>query len=131
MSRSNNKLIFIFAGLVITFLAFSLSTTFYFNNSSKNTASNTNSIQATTAKESNDTFSYAGEEGVDALTLLENQAEVEMNASGLVTSINGKMADEKKREFWSFYVNGKLANVGPKDYITKSADRLEWKIETY
>ena len=76
-------------------------------------------------------FSYKGEEGIDALSLLEQQVPVVQNESGLVTSINGRKADEQKREFWSFYVNGKMAPVGPKEYITKDGDSIEWRIETY
>lgn len=76
-------------------------------------------------------FSYTGREGVDALTLLKEETTVEQNDSGLVTSINDRKADEKKREFWSFYVNGKMAPVGPAEYITKDTDSIEWKIETY
>lgn len=131
MSKSTSKFIYIFAGLVIAFFALSLSTTFFFNANSQNTQSKVDEVQSTTTEESSDTFSYKGSDGVDAFTLLEEQAEIEVSKSGLIDSINGRKADEKKREFWSFYVNGELANVGPKDYITKSSDLIEWKIETY
>jgi hypothetical protein len=48
-----------------------------------------------------------------------------------VNSINGQSADGTKREFWSFFINGKVAEVGPAAYSTKDDDRLEWKIATY
>ena len=77
------------------------------------------------------TFSYAGKEGVDALTVMKEKTGVEQAASGLVISINGRKADDKKHEFWAFYVNGKFAEVGPADYITKDGDKIEWKIDHY
>lgn len=85
----------------------------------------------TTAITANDELSYTGEEGVDALTLLKQQVTVEQDQSGLVVSINGRKADSPKQEYWAFYVNGKLAPVGPAEYKTKEGDKVEWKIETY
>jgi hypothetical protein len=78
-----------------------------------------------------DTFTYSGQAGVDALALLKSKTAVEQATSGLVTSINGRKADASKREFWSFYVNGAMAPVGPEEYITQSNDQIEWKVETY
>ncbi len=77
------------------------------------------------------TFSYQGEVGVSALSLLERKATVEIDRSGLVVSINGRMAESSSREYWGFYVNGKLAPVGPKEYITTPNDKIEWKIDRY
>ena len=48
-----------------------------------------------------------------------------------VTSINDRLADDSKHEFWAFYVNGKQAEVGAGSYIVKQGDTIEWKIETY
>ncbi len=76
-------------------------------------------------------ISYAGRDGVDALTLLKEKAPVQQDQSGLVVSINNRKADSGKREYWAFYVNGKLASVGPAAYKTKDGDRIEWKIEKY
>jgi hypothetical protein len=78
-----------------------------------------------------DVLSYSGKEGIDALTLLENKVPVGKETSGLVSSINGRMADAAKHEYWAFYVNGKLAEVGPHEYVTKDTDTIEWKIEKY
>ncbi len=90
-------------------------------------------VQPTTTSkiEANRKFSYEGREGVDALTLLKEKAEIKQDDSGLVTSVNGREADSGAREYWSFYVNGKMASVGPADYITKDTEKIEWKIETY
>lgn len=77
------------------------------------------------------TVSYKGETGKDALTLLKQHATVVQNKSGLVTTINGRKADDSKHEFWEFLVNGKEAQVGPAQYQTKSTDTIEWEIGHY
>lgn len=76
-------------------------------------------------------FSYQGRDGVDALTLLREKTEVKVSEQGFVTAINGRMAKEDKKEFWAFYVNGKLAPVGAADYVTKTNEKIEWKIDNY
>lgn len=76
-------------------------------------------------------ISYQGEEGKDALFLLRQKAIVQQDKSGLVNSIDGRKTDAGKREYWAFYVNGKLAPVGAADYVTKTQDKIEWKIERY
>jgi hypothetical protein len=82
-------------------------------------------------KTQNEKVTYEGEDGMDALTLLKKIASVEQDSSGLVTGINGRNADSKKKEFWGFYINGKMSEVGPAEYQTKNEDTMEWKIETY
>lgn len=84
-----------------------------------------------TAAVAKDSFTYAGQEGVDALALLKKQASVTLAASGLVTDINGRTADNAKHEYWEFFINGKSSDVGPKSYVTKKGDVLTWKIATY
>jgi hypothetical protein len=79
----------------------------------------------------NEKVTYEGKDGIDALTLLKNIASVEQDSSGLVTGINGRNAENKKKEYWGFYINGKMSEVGPAEYQTKNEDKLEWKIETY
>lgn len=79
-----------------------------------------------------DSFSYEGKEGKNALQLLKQHAKsMEQGGSGFVTGINGRIADERKKEFWAFYVNGKMAEVGPAAYVTKEGDKIEWKKEKY
>ena len=78
-----------------------------------------------------ETFTYEGKEGQDALTLLKEKTTVEQNASGLVTAINGRKAEDSKKEYWAFYANGKMATVGPAEYVTKDTDKIEWKVEKY
>ena len=77
------------------------------------------------------TVTYPGEAGKDALTLLKAQTTVGKDTSGMVNAIGGKKADTAKHEYWAFYVNGKMSQVGPADYQTKDGDKIEWKIEKY
>lgn len=77
------------------------------------------------------TISYQGVNGTDALTLLKKQAPVEQDTSGMVVAINGIRANSAEHEYWAFYVNGKLSDVGPSDYKTKDTDTIEWKIQKY
>lgn len=114
------KSIFIAILLLATLSLFSLGSNFK--------QEQTNHISVTPIQNS---VSYKGEEGKDALVLLKQKYSVTQGASGLVVGINGKKADSKNREYWAFYVNGKMANVGSSDYETKNEDLIEWKIEKY
>ena len=75
---------------------------------------------------------YQGEEGRTAVDLLKSKYNVETKEfSGLgefVARINGVPVDTSKF-FWGFYVNGKMSDVGASQYVTKSGDVLEWKLE--
>lgn len=48
-----------------------------------------------------------------------------------VTSINGRSADNSKREFWELIVNGLQSEVGAGTYIIKEGDQIEWHINKY
>ena len=78
-----------------------------------------------------DKFVYKGQNGLDALTLLKNKVKVEQDNSELVVSINSRKADNAKHEYWAFYVNDKLATVGPASYQTSDLDIITWKIDKY
>lgn len=84
-----------------------------------------------TVVQSRERFVYNGADGKDALTLLKERAKIAQDSSGLVTSINGRVADNNKKEYWAFSVNGKLAPIGPAEYKTIDADVVEWRIEKY
>lgn len=73
---------------------------------------------------------YDGQSGVDALTLLKKHADVKTkhySFGDLVASINGTPGNGPK--YWIFYVNGKESLVGAGSYITKSSDKLEWRLQ--
>jgi hypothetical protein len=73
---------------------------------------------------------YQGIAGQNALDLLKRYAVVETkhySFGDLVTAINGTPGNGPK--YWSFYVNGKLADVGAGVYVTKDSDQIEWKLQ--
>lgn len=107
-------------GSIIIFLPFA--------NPTPKTSLTKTSINATAPK---DTVTYQGKSGKNALSLLKEVALVQQDSSGLVIGVNGRVANSQKREYWAFYVNGKLADVGPADYVTRDSDRIEWKIKTF
>lgn len=73
---------------------------------------------------------YSGRDGVTALDLLKEQEEVE-EQGGYVTAINGRAATEENREYWAFYLNGQLSQLGAEQYVTNDSDEIVWKIEKY
>ncbi len=78
--------------------------------------------------------SYQLVEGKTALDLLQKTAAVVTKGqkeNAFVVEINGKKAEEKNKEYWAFYINGKLSAVGAGSYKLKNGDKIEWKIENY
>ncbi len=128
MNKKNSSTSIILIGVFLLLVA--LAAIFSVNNPSKIVNNPTPTI-VSERKTQDQTVTYKGEEGKDALTLLKEFAKVEQGPSGLVTSINSRLAEDKNKEFWAFYVNGKMSEVGPADYQTKDEDKIEWKIETY
>ena len=75
-------------------------------------------------------ISYKGQSGKDALTLLKTHAQVQTkhySFGDLVTAINGATGNGPK--YWTFYINGKEAQLGAGTYVTKSTDMLDWKLQ--
>jgi len=76
--------------------------------------------------------SYKGEDGKNALELLKKAAKVEYEDSAngaFVSSINGIKNSDK--EYWIFYLDGKMAEVASDKYTTKSTDTIEWKYQGF
>lgn len=94
--------------------------------------------QSITGKNTEANFiSYQVEIGKTALDLLRKNTEVQTKGEGInayVTQING-YPDLRRmsllKEFWAFYVNGKMGEVGAGSYELKQGDKIEWKIENY
>lgn len=88
-------------------------------------------VQTTTNSQQQTTdVKYDGQNGVDALSLLKKHAQVGVkhySFGDLVTSINGTQGNGPK--YWTFYVNGKEAQVGASSYVTKNSDKIEWKLQ--
>lgn len=115
------KIFFLAALLIIIFSVFNLSS------NSKQIKTNNLAVVPIARH----VFSYRGQTGKNALTVLKQKFTVMQDKSGLVIGIAGKKANSAKREYWAFYVNGKMASVGPADYQTTNSDLIEWKIEKY
>ena len=78
------------------------------------------------------TISYQGVEGKNAIELLKESHEVKTDKydfGELVNTIDGQASDPAAN-FWAFYVNGEMAQVGAGDYQTKPSDTIEWKLES-
>lgn len=130
MEEQNNKwLANIFLGAII--LAVALYFTYGFFVAKESSKKSATQEKPTPTIVLVDYLQYKGKVGRNALQLLEEQASVELATSGLVTAINGRKADNNNKEYWAFYVNGKMSQVGPADYQTKNEDVIEWKIEKY
>lgn len=72
--------------------------------------------------------------GKTALDLLKENEKIVKRGDGknaFITSINNRVANNSKKEFWAFYINNKYAEVGAGSYVLKSLDKIEWKIQTY
>lgn len=75
-------------------------------------------------------ISYQGQSGIDALTLLRRHASVQTkhySFGDMVTSIDAVPGNGPK--YWTFYVNGRMSDVGAQAYATKSSDSLMWKLQ--
>jgi len=72
--------------------------------------------------------------GKTALDLTKEKANIKTKGEGTnayVTEINSLEALNSKKEYWAFYINGKMAEVGAGSYKLKNNDKIEWKIEKY
>jgi hypothetical protein len=91
---------------------------------------NSGDVQTTTnAQHQLTQISYDGQNGVNAFTLLKKYATVQAKHYSFgyfVTAINGVAGNGPK--YWTFIVNGREASVGASSYITKSSDKISWKL---
>ncbi len=129
-----NKKIVLLAGIFVVFFA-----TFFLWGKIRTSPTQTTKVaalratQTVTVKDRKITTSLAFKDGETALQLLNNTHKVDakgQNENAFVTAIDGAAADNSK-EFWSFYVNGKQAEVGAGSYVLKNNDTIEWKIEAF
>ena len=91
---------------------------------------NTSLDQTVKQDEKTSRIRYQGVNGKNALELLEAYYRVETKHfvfGDMIVGIDGVTPDTK--HFWAFYVNDTLSQVGAETYITKSTDRIEWKLE--
>lgn len=88
------------------------------------TVQNVNSCVATAGS-----INYPGQEGKNALELLQVKYQVDVSSEGFVNAIDGRKPGAK--EYWAFYVNCQSASVGAADYQTKAGDLIEWRLEAF
>lgn len=112
-----------------------LASVFFVVNSNRNNSTTDNeateSAQVVTQAAKPNPLAYRGQEGKTALEILKAVANVETSGEGqmaFVVSINGYKPDTTK-EFWAFYVNNKMAEVGAGSYKTKADDVIKWQLE--
>ncbi|MDE2588693.1 MAG: DUF4430 domain-containing protein [Patescibacteria group bacterium] len=125
----SKKLLSIFVGTIAVVLA--IGSLFVSNRHAGITRAQIQQVPQTSVSKQEAILTYNGEQGIDALTLLKKHAQIDMSSSGLITSINGRKADDSQREYWAFYVNSKMSTVGPAQYQTKSTDVILWRIVKY
>jgi hypothetical protein len=86
---------------------------------------------STSSVPASDHVSYQGMDGRNALDLLKVFHKVDTKDTSfgpMIIGIDGVQPDSS--HYWSFYVNGKMADVGADQYITKNGDLIEWKVES-
>jgi cytoskeletal protein RodZ len=88
-------------------------------------------VNSGTKTESFDISGFVGKTVLDA-----TKANIGVVASGtgtntFITSINGRVADSKKHEFWELDANGSETQVGAGSYIIQKGDSILWRINTY
>lgn len=49
--------------------------------------------------------------------------------NGMMTELHGISQDESKNQYWMYYVNGEMAEVGIGDYEAKEGDKIELRFE--
>ena len=77
-----------------------------------------------------ETISYVAEKGKTALAQLQETAKVGTKTSEYgvyVECINGIKGDAGN--YWTFYVDGKMASIGAGEYVAKGGEKIEWKFE--
>ena len=85
----------------------------------------------TSAQVPSNVISYKGQDGKNALELLQATHRVDVkhySFGDLVTGIDGITPDAQ--HFWAMYVNGQFSQVGASAYATKSSDTIKWQIDT-
>ena len=81
------------------------------------------------SREERPILGYAGEDGRTALELLKSRARIRTSTSSLgelVEEINGVRSGDGYNLI--YFVNGAMAKTGAGNYVTRTGDRIEWKL---
>ena len=77
-----------------------------------------------------DIVALDGQDNVTALNLLKQTHQVQTEQTSLgayITGIDG--VTPNSNQFWAFYVNGAMSDVGADTYVTKSTDRIVFSLQ--
>lgn len=69
-----------------------------------------------------------GETLYDALN---NNYEIIVDDTGMLTAIDGKEQDKEKNMFWTYTANGEMVMQGIKEYIVKDGDNIKLILSVY
>lgn len=50
---------------------------------------------------------------------------------GFIISINGVSQNADANEYWIYYINGEMGQVGAREYIVEDGDEITWKLESF
>lgn len=134
MDQSKNKLIIVLVALFITLGCSAWALSSYQSKQDNTNQPSTSSIQDTPKAELGRTeISYRAKPGVSSLDQLKSEAKnviiVENSEFGdYVDSIEGHKGSVNGY-YWSFYINGEMAQVGAGTYIQKEGDLITWKYQ--
>lgn len=87
--------------------------------------------QKPATKEQAETVRFTAEADKSVLEQLKTHADVVTKDSqygAYVDSINGKVGGDGGK-YWTFYVDGEMAQIGAEAYITEGGEVVEWKFE--
>lgn len=113
-------------GLFAAAIAIGVTTVVLLN---KPNTSHVQGAETSAQQQADDHVSFIATRGQDVLTQLKQHAAVSTKDSQygpFVDAINGKQQEGK---YWSFYVNGVMADKGAADYVTNGGEKIEWKLE--
>ncbi len=100
----------------------------------QNPSSSVRVLQKIELGQQNKFYEYTVQSRTTALDLLNKTTRPEIQGQGTgayVVAINNIKASVQKKQYWAFFVNGKLSEVGAGSYFIKPGDKIEWKIQTY
>ena len=67
-----------------------------------------------------------GKDGLEKYLKENHKAKFE---DGMMTELEGIKQDKEKSQYWMYYVNGEMADVGIGDYVPKENDQIEFRFE--
>lgn len=131
LNKSKFKLSFYL--LVLVFAVAVGASTIVFNQQQKNEPVAQQPVaQVETPERTRTEITYTAKAGITSLQQLQDEADnivvKETEFGRYVDAIEGH-AGNTDGKYWSFYIDGKLAEVGADAYIQKGGEKIEWKFQ--